>query len=108
MDSLQTGLEARGSPIPYLFLLVVDVLQSIIKQAGINIRHPLADEACSVLQYADDALLVLRADVNGVQHRKMCLNQFAQATGLKINFHKSTVVPMHVPAASIDAMVVVL
>jgi len=35
-------------------------------------------------------------------------DQFAQATGLKINFHKSMVVPMHVPATSVDAMVAVL
>ena len=34
-------------------------------------------------------------------------DQFAQATGLKINFHKSTV-PMHVPVTSVDAMVSVL
>ena len=51
---------------------------------------------------------MLRADVNDVQHLKQCLDQFAQATGLKINFHKSTVVPMHVPMALVDAMVAVL
>lgn len=87
---------------------MADVLQSVIKQARINIRHPLFDEACLVLQYVDDTLLVLRVDVNDVQHLKLCLDQFAQASGLKINFHKSTVVPMHVPVASVDAMVVVL
>jgi hypothetical protein len=48
------------------------------------------------LQYADDTLIILRADPADVSRLKAILDQFAMATGLKINFHKSTAVLMHV------------
>jgi hypothetical protein len=80
---------------------VADVLQSVIKQARINIRHPLFDEACLVLQYVDDTLLVLRVDVNDVQHLKLCLDQFAQASGLDqfVTWRhvKTGLMPLHPP-----------
>ena len=51
-----------------------------------------------MLQYADDTLILVRAELSSVQRLKNVLDSFAAATGLKINFHKSTVVPMHVEA----------
>lgn len=39
---------------------------------------------------------------------KHCLDQFAEATGLKINFHKSTMVPMHVSEDVVDRLVNIL
>ena len=73
------------------------MLQRLIKFDG-GVRHPASDEhPCLVIQYADDTLIVLRADEQDVQRLKQLLDQFADATGLAINFHKSTVVPMHVP-----------
>jgi hypothetical protein len=54
-----------------------------------------------VLQYADDKLIILRADAAGAQRLRMILDQFAEATGLTINFHKSTLVPMHVSDGNI-------
>ena len=63
-----------------------------------GVRHPTSDELpCSVIQYADDTLIALRAEKQDVLKLRQLLDQFADATGLKINFHKSTVVPMHVP-----------
>jgi len=50
---------------------------------------------CAVLQYADDTLLVLRGELEGVKRLKQVLDTFSQATGLCINFHKSVMVPMH-------------
>ena len=86
----------QGDPMsPYLFLLVADVLQSLIKREQV-IRHPAVDGApCAVLQYADDTLLVLRGELEGVKRLKQVLDTFSQATGLCINFHKSVMVPMH-------------
>jgi hypothetical protein len=49
-----------------------------------------------VLQYADDTLLLLQATPEDARGLKSRFDQFTQATGLKINFHKSTVVPKHV------------
>ena len=84
---------------PYLFLIVADVLQQLIK-SNIAARHPLADDTpCPVLQYADDTLIILRGELSDVTAIKQALDDFSSATGLHINFGKSTIVPMHVPEA---------
>jgi len=59
MVRLQAGLR-QGDPLsPYLFILVVDVLQVLVRQSGL-IRHPVQDNlSCPVLQYADDPLLLV-------------------------------------------------
>jgi hypothetical protein len=89
---------------PYLFLLVADVLQRLIRQDPL-LSHPLiAGEPCQVLQYADDTLIIMRADVRAASRLKSLLDMFADATGLVINFHKSTLVPMHVPADDLAAI----
>lgn len=80
----------------------------MIKKAGASIRHPLIDSACPILPYADDTLILVRAAEIDVGRLKQCLDQFAEATGLKINFHKSTMVPMHVPKALVDSLVTIL
>ena len=89
----------QGDPMsPYLFLLVADVLQTLIKTDG-GVRHPILEDGnCAVLQYADDTLIVCRGEVADVVRLKLLLDQFAAAIGLKINYSKSTAVPMHVPA----------
>jgi hypothetical protein len=87
----------QGDPLsPYLFLLMADVLQRLIRQDTL-LQHPLVDGApCPVLQYADDTLIICRADGAAARRLKELLNMFAVATGLTINFHKSTLVPMSV------------
>jgi hypothetical protein len=74
----------------------------LIKQ-DIGIRHPAIDGPCPVLQYADDTLLLVCAEVTDIQRLRKILDNFALATGLKINFSKSTLVPMHVPAPRLSA-----
>jgi hypothetical protein len=49
---------------------------------------------CPILQYADQ---IIRANAAEVTHLKRLLDQFSEATGLHINYTKSTMVPMHVP-----------
>jgi len=93
--TVKRGLR-QGDPMsPYLFLLVAGVLQALIRNDG-TVRHPLdPSQTCPILQYADDTLLLLRGDLADVSKVKHILDQFALATGLRINFHKSTAVPMH-------------
>ena len=75
---------------PYLFLLVADVLQTLIRKSN-TVHNPLDHSSpCLVLQYADDTLILLRGDLDEVKQLKHLLDQFSEATGLRINYHKST------------------
>jgi hypothetical protein len=92
----------QGNPLsPFLFIIVADVLQRLLLQASSLdlIAHPL-DPAlpCPVLQYADDTLIILKADHNHIQNLQNYLLLFPNAMGLEINFEKSTFVPIHVDA----------
>lgn len=79
-------------------LLLSSCCITLIKHDG-SIKHPIAlDLPCPVLQYADDTLL-LPADAGQVQRLRQLLDDFAAATGLKINYSKSTMVPMNVSPA---------
>jgi hypothetical protein len=90
----------QGDPLsPYLFLLMADVLQRLVRRDD-TLQHPLVDGVpCPVLQYADDTLIIFRAGGAAARRLKLILDQFGDATGLKINYHKSTLVPMHVDGA---------
>ena len=87
----------QGDPLsPYLFLLVAETLQRMITAAA-QIRHPTDDElSCAVLQYADETLVIFRADLVAAARLKQILDQFAAFSGLHINYDKSTLVPIHV------------
>lgn len=89
----------QGDPLsPYLFITVADVLQQLLNSAcghGL-LAHPLLDNTpCPVLQYADDTLIIVRATPTAAQNLKEILDNFALATGLSINFDKTTLVPMN-------------
>jgi hypothetical protein len=99
----------QGDPIsPYLFLLVAETLQCLIKSCT-DIKHPTEmGLPCAVLQYADDTLIVLRGDLEGAVALKNILVLFAGISGLHINYGKSTLVPIHMESALIEECVQVL
>ncbi|CAO2152694.1 unnamed protein product [Urochloa humidicola] len=67
--------------------------------APVPLLHPLVDDLdCPVIQYADDTLILLRAEDAQVHRLKTVLDTFTVATGLAINYSKSTFVPIHVDA----------
>ena len=90
----------QGDPLsPYLFILVADLLQQMVLSASMQglLQHPIVDSLpCPVLQYADDTLLVVKADPDQLAHLKALLDQFSSFTGLHINYDKSTFVPIGV------------
>jgi hypothetical protein len=88
------GLRQGDFISPYLFLIVADVLPALIRHDD-TIKHLVApDLPCPILQYADDTLILLPADRLQVLRLWQLLDQLAEATGLKINYSKSTMVPM--------------
>lgn len=89
------GLRQGDTLSPYLFLLITDVLQTMIKADAV-IKHPLTDGTTPMLQYADDTIILLCADMESVQHLKLTLDSFSTSTGLVINFSKCMTTPMHV------------
>jgi len=102
----------QGDPLsPYLFIIVADVLQRLIR-CGVErgeLQHPIdATLSCPVLQYADDTLILMKGDVASMTVLKRILEDFSAATGLMINFHKSTFVPMHVDATTAAEMAEIL
>ena len=91
----------QGDPIsPLLFVIAADLLQTLINnllQQGLISRPlPTHDPDFPVVQYADDTLLFLKADKDNLGALKSVLYSFSEATGLQINFHKSSMYPINV------------
>jgi hypothetical protein len=75
-------------------------------RAAPQLKHPTDPESpCAVLQYADDTLVIFRAETEAAVKLKEILDQFAAFSGLHINFDKSTLVPIHVPEQTVSLCV---
>lgn len=70
--------------------------------------HPLLETSAPVLQYADDTILLIRADQNSVLHLKMTLDSFSACTGLVINYSKSTTTPLHIDDGNLQSFISLL
>ena len=87
----------QGDPLsPLLFDLAVDVLAVLVERAqdrGVisGLASNLLRKGVSILQYADDTILLLENDLEQVRNLKLILCFFEQLSGLKINFHKSDI-----------------
>jgi hypothetical protein len=105
--SCRRGLRQGDTLSPYLFLLVADILQKLIK-ADRGIRHPLMLGPCPMLQYADDTIILVRGCTEDATRLKHALQLFSEATRLSINFSKSTVTPMHIPQSEFQDILHIL
>lgn len=87
----------QGDPLsPLLFNIMGEVLSRLLTRAkdkGVfeGIFLPNFQTSISHLQYADDVILFLKDDVCSVRGVKRVLQCFQLLSGLKINFHKSSV-----------------
>jgi hypothetical protein len=91
----------QGDPLsPLLYVLGGDVLQSavnrLLRDGTIQLPIPNADSDFPIIQYADDTLLIMQADIDQVLALKEVLKVFSQSTGLQINYHKSSMVGINV------------
>ena len=88
----------QGDPFsPFLFNMVVDALASILDKAkaaghilGIT-PHVVEGGGVSLLQYADDTIIMMQGSEAEIANLKFLLLCFQHLSGLKINFAKSEV-----------------
>ncbi|KAL2235482.1 UNVERIFIED_CONTAM: hypothetical protein Sindi_1280400 [Sesamum indicum] len=84
----------QGDPLsPYLFVLVIEVLHlgflQLIDQNEVFSFHWKCDTArVFQLGFADDLLLLCRADIDSIRVFKVGLDRFADWSGLRLNLQK--------------------
>lgn len=100
----------QGDPLsPLLFVLGADLLQTILNTAKalgvIKLPIPQGEgQDFSIVQYADDTLLIMKACPRQLLALKALLNTFATSTGLKVNHAKSIIVPINVSPERMDIL----
>jgi hypothetical protein len=100
----------QGDPMsPLLFVLVADLLQCIINKAHnqglLQVPIPSNDQAgFSIIQYANDTLILLKASQRQLLYLRAILESFAQSTGLRVNYSKSGMVPLNMTAEKAELM----
>jgi hypothetical protein len=61
-----------------------------------HMLHPIVqDSPCPVIQYANDTLIIIQGCPDQATLLKEILDAFSASTGLTINYHKSTSVPLN-------------
>jgi hypothetical protein len=91
----------QGDPLsPRLYLFGFDLLQSVVnsllQQGVLSCLIDTYDMDFPIVQYADDTLLIMLADLLQIRALKESLGKFSISTGLKINYAKSQMVPINV------------
>lgn len=98
---LHRGLR-QGDPLsPFLFDLVVETLSLLIEKAsGLGLWEGVAvsrdGEKITHLQYADDTIIFCPPNMKYLHNIKKALILFQLASGLQVNFHKSSIHGIHV------------
>jgi hypothetical protein len=94
------GVRQGGPLSPLLYVLGGDVLQSMVNdllhQDLLHLPIITGDGDFPILQYADDTLLIMQADVNQLLVLKQALKDFSKSTGLSVNYHKSCMLPINI------------
>jgi hypothetical protein len=90
----------QGDPLsPLLYTATADLLQSMINNqfrlGNLNAPIPIPNHDFPVIQYADDTIVVMEACQVQVALLKNLITDFADATGLKVNFQKSNMIPIN-------------
>jgi len=100
----------QGDPLsPLLFVLATDFLQTILNHARASGQlslplNLLSDHDFLILQYADDTLIFMKGDLPQLTHLKQLLADFAEASGLRVNFEKSMMVPINIDDAKLNSL----
>ena len=94
----------RGDPLsPLLFVLAADLLQTLVnnmlRNGVLSLPIESHDPDFPIVQYADDTLLIVPAVNSQLLALKEMLQDFHASTGLRVNFHKSCILPINVDEA---------
>ena len=104
----------QGDPLsPLIFVLAADLLQSAINKAFREnfLSAPIPQNFgmdYPVIQYADDTILVMPACPQQLTIMKDILNTYAASTGLQINYHKSSMIPMNTSDSLAHSLALIL
>jgi hypothetical protein len=102
-EFFHTRKELReGDPLsPLLFNLMVDVLIKMFKKVVVEklirgLGNDLVEGGVISLQYVDGTILFVDNEVEGARNLKWVLTCFELISGMRINYHKSELVPVHI------------
>jgi len=92
----------QGDPLaPFLFLVVVEGLSGLVRQAlrkevlrGVKVGRNIIQ--CCLLQFANDTLFLCEDSFNNIFAIKAILRCYEIVSGLKVNFHKSKVAGVNI------------
>jgi hypothetical protein len=100
----------QGDPLsPLLFVLAADFLQTLVNKATTQglLRLPIPcsfDNFFSIVQYANDTLIIMEGCSEQLRVLKDILNVFTLATGLAVNCSKSQMVLVNVPQDKLNLL----
>jgi hypothetical protein len=91
----------QGDPLsPLLFVGVSELLQAMVnhlfREQTIKAPLNIPNTDFPIIQYADDTLLVMQACPLQLTALKLVLEEFAQATGLRVNYAKSAIMSINI------------
>ena len=85
---------------PLLYVSVSDLLQGMVNHlfriGQLQAPLPIPNSDFPIVQYADDTLIILKACPVQLLALKQLIEDFALATGLRVNYAKSSLYPVNV------------
>jgi hypothetical protein len=80
------------------------MVNDLLAQGGISLPIQTGDLDFPIVQYADDTLLILPADLDHVLALKEVLHKFSLSTCLRVNYQKSSMVPANVDEQTLNIL----